>query len=156
MKKLREKNPPFLVPTESLGRRNQMAGADILLLPNVPHYRCVPLGVSGRSECLVLSGFGTWPSYRLSGHRSCLVHAQKGMKEAPWLSWWWLPWVQPSGKPALSLCQPSHLSSPLWLPPISLGCHRGPAHLSSQRQVCLEQSRAGPWGGPGLHTTFLP
>ena len=65
-------------------------------------------------------------------------------------------WVQPPEQPALSLCQPSHSSFPLW-PLFHLpGMLQRACPLSSQRQVCLEQSRAGPRRRPGFHTSLLP
>lgn len=134
-----------------------MTGVGILPRPTVPHHGCMLLGVSARSKCLMRSGFGTWPSLLQALWAEFLPRSCTERNGGSTLAGLVVAaWVQPPGQPVLSLCQPSQLSPPLWLSPTSLGGHRGPAHLSSQRQVCLEQSRAGPGGGPGLHTTLLP
>lgn len=102
-------------------------------------------GGSERSKCLALSGVGTWgPIPAGSPGRTSASLIPEWSRGSARPAWWRLH-IQPSGKVA-ALSQPLSPLSPLALLPGSqLGNAKlcPPAHPPcSQRQVCLELSRA--------------
>lgn len=121
-----------------------------------PTLQMFSLGGSERSECLTLSGFRSWAAL-LQAVRGEPASSCPGRHGGSALAaWWWLSVYRPLGKLLFAFPNLPVPALPAGPAPTGLGCHRGPACPSSQRQLCLELSRAGLRGRVWAHTAPLP